>query len=87
MTGNNTIKIRFFARLREELGTDLLMVESEPGLTAAGLLRELAKKGGNWAQLDGPQPVMIAINQEMAKAEKTLRAGDEVAFFPPVTGG
>ena len=87
MAGNNTIRVRFFARLREELGTELLSVESEPGLTAGGLLRELAKKGGNWAQLDGPQPVMIAVNQEMTKADKTLQAGDEVAFFPPVTGG
>lgn len=81
------ITVKFFARLREELDTAALDVEARPGLTAGGLLWELAAKGGNWTQLNDGQPVMIAVNQVMAKPDKQLWPGDEVAFFPPVTGG
>ncbi len=87
MTTDNIITVKFFARLREELDTASLIVEAEDGLTAGRILQDLAGKGGSWAQLDGAQPVMIAVNQVMAKPGKELRAGDEVAFFPPVTGG
>lgn len=87
MSADNTITVKFFARLREELGTATLNVEAEPNLTAGRLLHQLAARGGNWAQLDGALPVMIAVNQVMTKPEKALKPGDEVAFFPPVTGG
>jgi molybdopterin synthase sulfur carrier subunit len=87
MATDKTITVKFFARLREELDTASLKVEAKPGLTAGRLLRDLAGNGGHWAQLDGAQPVMIAINQAMAKSDQALQPGDEVAFFPPVTGG
>lgn len=83
----NTITVRFFARLREDLKTDHLVVEAKPGLTAGDVLSELASQGGPWDQLQGDQPVMIAINQAMAKPGTEVKAGDELAFFPPVTGG
>lgn len=84
---SDTLTVRFFARLREELGVEELSVESEPGLTAGKVLEQLASKGGAWTQLTGAQPVMIAVNQAMAKANTPVNAGDELAFFPPVTGG
>lgn len=87
MSTDNTITVKFFARLREELDTPSLLVEAEPALTAGALLHRLAARGGAWSQLDGAQPVMIAINQVMKKPDTELHAGDEVAFFPPVTGG
>ncbi|MGM0767863.1 MAG: molybdopterin converting factor subunit 1 [Pseudomonadota bacterium] len=87
MANDNTLTVRFFARLREELDTDTLTLPVSPTTTAGQVLAELAEKGGAWAQLNGDQPVMIAVNQAMAKPETPLRAGDEVAFFPPVTGG
>ncbi|MCL7945588.1 molybdopterin converting factor subunit 1 [Marinobacter sp. ATCH36] len=87
MAADKTITVKFFARLREELDTASLTVEAEPGLTAGQLLSDLAARGGHWAQLDGAQPVMIAVNQLMTKPDKVLHPGDEVAFFPPVTGG
>lgn len=83
----NTITVRFFARLREELGTDQMTIEAKPGLTAGDVLEDLASQGGTWTQLQGDQPVMIAINQAMAKPGTAVQAGDELAFFPPVTGG
>lgn len=84
---DNTITVRFFARLREELDTETLTIEAKPGLTAGDVLADLAGKGGCWRQLQGDQPVMIAINQAMAKPGSPVQAGDELAFFPPVTGG
>lgn len=83
----DTITIRFFARLREELDTEHLTLPAQPGLSAGGILATLAQRGGAWAQLQGDQPVMIAVNQTMAKLSTEVKAGDEVAFFPPVTGG
>lgn len=84
---DNTITVRFFARLREELKTEQLAIEAKPGLTAGDVLAELANQGGAWSQLHGDQPVMIAINQAMAKPGSEVKPGDELAFFPPVTGG
>jgi molybdopterin synthase sulfur carrier subunit len=84
---SNTITIRFFARLREELETEALTLTVQPGLTAGGLLAELASRGGAWARLKGDQSVMIAVNQMVAKPATLIKNGDEVAFFPPVTGG
>ncbi|HLV78491.1 MAG TPA: molybdopterin converting factor subunit 1 [Marinobacter sp.] len=84
---NATLTVRFFARLREELGTEFLELPAEPGQTVADILRLLAARGGSWRQLQGDQPVMMAVNQAMAKPATPVQAGDEVALFPPVTGG
>ncbi|MFO7530068.1 MAG: molybdopterin converting factor subunit 1 [Marinobacter sp.] len=81
------LTVRFFARLREELGTESLELPALPDLTAGDILAQLAARGGPWTQLQGDQPVMIAVNQAMAKPSTPVKAGDEVAFFPPVTGG
>lgn len=82
-----TLTVRFFARLREELDTEQLTLPAGDNQTAGDLLAALAGRGGPWAQLQGSQPVMIAINQAMAKPGSAVKTGDEVAFFPPVTGG
>ncbi|MGO1462975.1 MAG: molybdopterin converting factor subunit 1 [Marinobacter sp.] len=82
-----TLTVRFFARLREELDTEQLTLSADRNQTAGDILTALASRGGPWAQLQGDQPVMIAINQAMAKPGSPVKAGDEVAFFPPVTGG
>ncbi|WP_323750342.1 molybdopterin converting factor subunit 1 [Marinobacter sp.] len=84
---NAILNIRFFARLREELGTESLQFPAVPGQTVDDVLSELANRGGVWAQLKGSQPVLMAVNQAMAKSSTPVHAGDEVAFFPPVTGG
>lgn len=80
------IKILYFAHLREQLetGSEELSVEPDVG----SLVARLRSRGGRWEELfGGGQMVMIAVNQEMANAATPLAEGDEVAFFPPVTGG
>jgi len=82
-----TVTVRFFARLREELATDTLEWPLHNGMTAADLMQQLAGQGGSWQQLQGEHPVLLAVNQQMARPATVLEPGDEVAFFPPVTGG
>lgn len=82
-----TLTVRLFARLREELGTESLTLPASEHQTVADLLTLLASQGGAWTQLTDGQPVMVAVNQTMAKPSSPVQPGDEVAFFPPVTGG
>ena len=83
------IKLLFFASLREQLGSGGEELEVPAGVTTAGALRaHLAARGGIWqAALAEGRLVRMAVNQDMAQAAAPIRAGDEVAFFPPVTGG
>jgi molybdopterin synthase sulfur carrier subunit len=56
--------------------------------TLDDLLQRLRSRGGVWAEVFGSeQRVMVALNQELAALDSPLKEGDEVAFFPPVTGG
>lgn len=87
MTTPDTIHVRFFARLREELGTGELAFPAGAATNAGDIAWALAEQGGPWQQLTGDQPVLVAVNQAMAKLSTPVKAGDEVAFFPPVTGG
>ena len=83
------IQLKFFASLREAVGTgqESLMVPAE--LKTAGQVRDLlCQRGGMWAEaLAQGRAVRIACNQEMAEASTVLTDGCELAFFPPVTGG
>jgi molybdopterin synthase sulfur carrier subunit len=83
------VKVLFFASLREQLGRAREDIELPAGVSTLGGLRaHLMARGGAWgtALADGRR-LRAAVNQDMALPEATLRAGDEVAFFPPVTGG
>jgi molybdopterin synthase sulfur carrier subunit len=83
------VKVLYFAALREQLGTSGEEIELPAGVgTVAALRAHLRGRGGAWqlALADG-KLVRMAINQDMAPSSAALRAGDEVAFFPPVTGG
>jgi molybdopterin synthase sulfur carrier subunit len=81
------IYVRYFASLREALGTGRETVTTHAP-TAAALRQELAGRGGGYAEaLAEGRAVRAAINQSMAADDQALADGDEVAFFPPVTGG
>lgn len=81
------ITVRFFARLREQLDTESMVVSLPSPSVVSDLINTLANKGEQWAELTGTKPMMIAVNQTMARASQPLHDGDEVALFPPVTGG
>jgi sulfur-carrier protein len=80
------IRVLYFARLREQVGTPGEEVDPAGIATVGDLAARLAGRGGPWSEaLDGR--VKVAVNQEMARPDTPVRDGDEIAFFPPVTGG
>jgi molybdopterin synthase sulfur carrier subunit len=83
------VKLLFFARLREDLGTSAEEMALPPGVTTVASLRaHLMARGGAWSSvLANGKALRVAVNQEMADPATPVKAGDEVAFFPPVTGG
>jgi molybdopterin synthase sulfur carrier subunit len=84
-----SVTILYFARLREALGTAQEKIAlPDNAASVAGLLDHLRARGGEWqAALAPTQPYRVAVNQDMADITTPLRDGDEVAIFPPVTGG
>jgi molybdopterin synthase sulfur carrier subunit len=76
-----TIKVQFFASLREQLGKQQCDLEFRTGLDVANV----------WQLATGDQAMPVntlcAINMEYASTGDSVSDGDEVAFFPPVTGG
>jgi molybdopterin synthase sulfur carrier subunit len=84
-----TVQVLYFARLREIFGRDREQVQL-PGhvQSVAGLTEWLRSRGEPWQrELAAGKPVRVAVNQEMAAPDTPVRQGDEVALFPPVTGG
>lgn len=82
------INLCFFARFREQLGVQQELYTLPKECNSHELLAQLAQRGNKWHELfDNPTGVLVAINQEMATLDHVIRHGDEVAFFPPVTGG
>ncbi len=81
------IKVLFFASVRDRLGIDQLELPEVPR-TVEDLRLQLASRDETWAHvLDAEPSVLVAVNQTMAAADTSLNDGDEVGFFPPVTGG
>ena len=82
-----TVKVLYFAGLREQLGTPGEDLELAP-TTVAGLRSQLMARGGAWqSALAQGKALRVAVNQEMAQPTTPVKPGDEIAFFPPVTGG
>ncbi len=85
----SAVTLLFFAGLREAVGSSREALELPPAVTTVGALRaHLVTRGGVWAEHFAlARNLRAAVNQDMAAADAPVRAGDEVAFFPPVTGG
>ncbi|CAH0533319.1 Molybdopterin synthase sulfur carrier subunit [Vibrio stylophorae] len=80
------ITVRFFAALKERVGVETLTWPAVPETTAA-LRDALAAQSDEWHQALTQGPLLVAVNHTMTHWSQALEAGDEVAFFPPVTGG
>mgnify|MGYP006279066975 CR=1 FL=1 len=81
------IRVLFFASLRERLGMDHLDMPAEDTASVHDLRQALKARGGDWADLLDAEWALAAVNQTMARDHTPVSDGDEVAFFPPVTGG
>lgn len=80
------IKVLFFAQVRELVATDALEVTSD-FVNVEALRAHLAARGDRFALALEPGKLLAAVNQTLVAFDHPLKAGDEVAFFPPVTGG
>lgn len=80
------IKVLFFAQTRELVGVDQIEVDSSYE-TAEQLRLHLVEKGDKWALALEAGKLLVAINQTLSPLDSPIKSGDEVAFFPPVTGG
>lgn len=82
------LKVLYFASLREALGSSSEEIELPAGVATTGALRDhIAARGEPWAALARAKNLRCAVNQAMVGFEAAVKAGDEVAYFPPVTGG
>ena len=83
------MKILYFAWIRAKVGIAQEDVAPPAGVnTVGGLLDWLAARGPNYAEaLKTRAVVKTAVNQEYVDADHPIKLGDEVALFPPVTGG
>ena len=75
-----TIQVKFFASLRETLGMETASIDARPDLSIQEIWDDVTAK-------DYPVNTLCAINMDYAKPSDVVSDGDEVAFFPPVTGG
>lgn len=80
------INVLFFAQVRELVGCDSLSVDGEYA-DVESLRRALIERGDRWALALESGKLLSAVNQTLVPLTHPVRDGDEVAFFPPVTGG
>lgn len=82
------LNVLYFASFREVLGQAQEQLPSESFKTVNCVLSALAERGETWQQaLVQNENLQIAVNHDVANRNTEIKAGDEIAFFPPVTGG
>ncbi len=81
------IKVVFFAALREQLDCSELNIDSDKIDSVADVKQQLITLHPNWQGYLENSSLLTAVNNEMVNASCQVKSGDELAFFPPVTGG
>ena len=83
------MKIFYFAYLREKAGVGEEEVSPPETVTdVQGLMEWVKGRGGGFAEaMADTSIVRVAVNQESVQLDAPVKTGDEIAFFPPVTGG
>ena len=84
-----TVKIRYFAWVRERIGKTDEDVDLPQGVaTVSNLMAWLAKRGEEYAHaFENPKIIRAAIDRSHVKPDARITGAKEVAFFPPMTGG
>ena len=87
-SATSVVRLVFLARLREALGASHERLDLAAPTTVGALRAMLCARGGAWAvELAPGRAVRVAVNHALVADDIRIGPGDEVAFFPPVTGG
>lgn len=83
------LTVKFFSLIREALNCEELSIECQEGLSTVNDVREYlaSSQGDTWRDTLFQPNVVHALNQRVVPAETSVCDGDEIAFFPPMTGG
>lgn len=83
------LSILYFASIREKLGLSAEQLELPEGVCTVSALVDvlIAQHGPVWDDVLNKSSVLVAVNQTVAQPTSRIKDGDEIAFFPPVTGG
>ena len=83
------LQVLFFARVKEQLNCAGLEVQWQHAVSDLDSLQEqlCTERGALWREVLGQENLIRAVNQTVVNGNKSLADGDEIAFFPPVTGG
>jgi molybdopterin synthase sulfur carrier subunit len=83
------IDVHYFASIRESLGLAQEQISISPEVTTVTALMDalIARHGERWDSVLRRSKVLMAVNKTVARPDTAIKDGDEVAFFPPVTGG
>lgn len=81
------IKVCFFAQFREVLGVSQFDLDASGVNSVGDVIRSLATHIEGLDEVIVPDETLCAVNQTLVDLEHQVKDGDEVAFFPPVTGG
>lgn len=80
-------QVLFFAQLREQLNSQGVSVDLQAPCSVAELLQRLLSQHPQWQPVFDNSQVLASVNQTLVDTNASVAPGDEVAFFPPVTGG
>ena len=81
------IKVLFFAYVREKIGRSSIELTQRQAMTADSVRQQLSRTDQKWAAALNQDELLVAVNQKLCEWSHPIQDGDEVAFFPPITGG
>ena len=81
------LSIHYFASVKETLSCDTENVNLLSGNTVQALIEQLSQRDPLWQQTLQDSKILVAVNQTISALDTEIKMGDEIAFFPPVTGG
>ena len=83
------VRVLYFASVREKVGKDAEEIDLPAGVATVAALRSYLRNGGGVYEGVFSENILLraAVNQDMVQPTAAIKAGDEIAFFPPVTGG
>ena len=82
-----TLHLLYFASVKEALNCAAEELDRSDIATVGELIAVLSQRGAQWQRTLADNTILVAVNQTLSALDTPVAAGDEIAFFPPVTGG